>query len=233
VAPVTPSARPDRYEPLPGLLEIPGYLVRKIPPRARRPAAFAAALLAVAAVVVLALSIPAITDSKQERAAADQQAEQQRRAQRAEELQAEVRLRTGRGTAAAGLGGAAALDARHALAGELADAVHDDALARTRAGEFTQTVNRVECERFPRSHSAPDPAADLSRPTGRYACLAITADAPSNEGNAASSIGYPYRALVDFEAGRFGFCKISGRPGEGSLTREFPVRVPAACGGDR
>jgi hypothetical protein len=36
---------------------------------------------------------------------------------------------------------------------------------------------------------------------------------------------------VDFESGRFSYCKISGRPGEGSLTREFPVRVPKACGG--
>jgi hypothetical protein len=231
VAPVTPSARPDRYEPLPGLLEIPGFLIRKIPPRARRPAAFAAAILLAAAAVVLILSIPAITDSKQERAAADQQAERERRAQRVEELQAELRLRSGRGAAARGLEGAAALDARHALAADLAAAVHDDALARVRAGEFTQSVDRVECERFPRGVGAPDPAADLSKATGRYSCLAITADAPRVETNEASSIGYPYRALVHFQSGRFSYCKISGRPGEGSLTREFPVRVPAACGG--
>jgi hypothetical protein len=38
------------------------------------------------------------------------------------------------------------------------------------------------------------------------------------------------RALVDYPAGRFTYCKVSGRPGEGSL-RESPVRVPAACGG--
>ena len=99
------------------------------------------------------------------------------------------------------------------------------------SGEFTQSVGRVECERFPRGVGAPDPAADLSKATGRYSCLAITADAPRTEVNQASSIGYPYRALVNFETGRFGYCKISGRPGEGSLTREFPVRVPAACGG--
>jgi hypothetical protein len=231
VAPVTPSARPDRYEPLPGLLEIPGYLVRKIPPRARRPAAFAAAILLVGAIVALVLSIPAITDSKQERAAADQRAEQERRAQRAAELQAELRLRTGRGTAARGLSGAAALDARHALAADLVAAVREDAFARMRAGEFTQTVERVECERFPRGVNVPDPAADLSKATGRYACLAVTADAPAGDGNAASSIGYPYRALVHFDTGRFAYCKISGRPGEGSISREIPVRVPPACGG--
>jgi hypothetical protein len=233
VAPVTPSARPDRYEPLPGLLEIPGFLIRKIPPRARRPAAFAAAILLAAAAVALVVSIPAITESKDERAAADQQAERERQAQRVAELQAELRLRTGRGTPARGLECAAALEARHALAADLAAAVKDDALARVRAGQFTQSVHRVECERFPRGVDVPDPASDLSKATGRYACLAITADAPRVETNQASSIGYPYRALVHFETGRFSYCKISGRPGEGSLTREFPVRVPPACGGSR
>ena len=233
MAPVTPSARPDRYEPLPGLLEIPGFLIRKIPPRARRPAAITAAILLAAAVVALVISIPAITESKGERAASERQTERERRAQRIAELQAELRLRTGRGEAARGLDGAAALDARHALAADLVAAVHDDALARVQSGEFNQSVERVECERFPRGVGVPDPAADLSKATGRYSCLAITADAPKVETNQASSIGYPYRALVHFETGRFSYCKISGRPGEGSLTRQFPVKVPPACGGQR
>jgi hypothetical protein len=90
---------------------------------------------------------------------------------------------------------------------------------------------RVDCERFPRGVGVPDPAASLSKATGRYSCLAITADAPPSERNKASNIGYPYRALVNFETGRFGYCKISGRPGEGALTRRSTVRVPAACGG--
>jgi len=232
VAPVTPGARSDLYEPLPGLLEIPGFLIRKIPPRARRPAGIAAAILMAAAAVALVLSIPAITETKSDRAAAEQRAAAELKAQRAAELRAEQRLRTGSGQAARGLSGAAALQAREALAADVAAAVQDDALARVRSGEFDQSVGRVECERFPRGVGAPDPAADVSKATGRYSCLAVTADAPRTEVNQASSIGYPYRALVNFETGRFGYCKISGRPGEGSLTREFPVRVPAACGGD-
>ena len=230
---MTPSARPDRYEPLPGLLEIPGYLVRKIPPRARRPAAFAAAILLAAVAVALVLSIPAITESKDQRAAAEQRADRERRAQRAVELAAEQRIVSGRGTAAQGLSGLAAVEARQALAGDLAAAVEDDALARVSAGEFTQTVDRVECERYPRGARGEDPATDLGSATGRYSCLAITADAPRTETSQPSSIGYPYRALVQFESGRFSFCKISGKPGEGALTREFPVRVPPACGGER
>jgi hypothetical protein len=228
---VTPSAKPDRYEPLPGLLEIPGYLVRKIPPRARRPAGIAAAILLVAATVALVLSIPAITDSKEDRAAAEQQAERERRAQRAAELKAEQRLVNGRGTAAAGLSGSDAVEARQALVEDLSAAVREDSARRVQAGEFKQTVHRVECERYPRGARGENPATDLTKATGRYSCLAITADAPRIETNEASSLGYPYRALLHFESGRFSFCKISGKPGEGSLTREFPVRVPPACGG--
>ncbi len=228
---MTPGTSSDRYEPLPGLLQIPGFLVRKIPPRARRPAAFAAAILLVAAAVALVLSIPAITETKQERAAAAAQAERERQAQLAAELNAELRLRTGAGTPARGLEGPAAIAARQALATDLADAVREDALSRVRAGEFTQSVARAECERYPRGSRGEDPAFDLASPTGNYSCLAITADAPRVETNERSSIGYPYRALVDFETGRFSYCKISGRPGEGSISREFPVRIPAACGG--
>jgi hypothetical protein len=227
-----PASSPDRYEPLPGLLEIPGFLIRKIPPRARKPAAFAAAILLAAAVVTLVLSIPAITESKDERAANEARVERERQAQRAAELQAELRLRQGRGEGARGLTGAEAIAVRQALVQDVSDAVHADALSRVQSGEFTQSVERVECERFPRGARGEDPAFDLSSRTGRYSCLAVTADAPRIETNEPSSVGYPYRALLDFNTGRFSYCKISGRPGEGSLTREFPVRIPPACGGD-
>jgi hypothetical protein len=227
------SGSQDRYEPLPSLVEIPAFLVRKIPPRARKPAAFAAAILLAAVAVALVLSIPAITETKGERAAAEARAERERQAQRAAELQAELRLREGRGPAARGLTGARAIQARQALATQLAADIQADAVSRVQAGEFTQSVGRVECERFPRGARGEDPALDLSSRTGRYSCLAVTADAPRTESSHPSSLGYPYRALVHFSSGRFTYCKISGRPGEGSLTREFPVRVPPACGGDR
>ena len=227
------EGRQDRYEPLPGLLEIPGFLIRKIPSKARRPAAYAAAMLLAGVAVALVLSIPAITESKDERAAREARIERERQAQRAAELQAELRLREGRGPAARGLTGAQAIEARQALVEQLASDVRADAHSRVQSGEFTQSVSRVECERFPRGARGEDPALELSNATGRYSCLAITADAPRIETNESSSLGYPYRALLHFESGRFSYCKISGRPGEGSLTREFPVRVPPACGGDR
>jgi hypothetical protein len=228
---MAPNARSDRYEPLPGVTEIPGFLYRKLSPRGRRVAQVVAAALVVALAAGIVFGLPAITTTKEERAAAEQSAVAKRRAERQAQLQAEVRLLKGRGTPARGLEGSAALTARHALAGDLAAAVQHDAVARAQSGEFAQSVDRVECERFPRSVDSVDPADDLASRSGRYSCLAITADTPKVAVNQASSIGYPYRALVDFPSGRFAYCKVSGRPGEGSLVDKYRQQVPTACGG--
>ena len=231
--PKVKASTPDRYEPLPGLLEIPGFLVRKVPPRARKPAAVAGVVLLAAVAVALVLSIPAITDSKNERAAGEARAERENDALRSAQLKAELRLREGRGPAARGLTGAEAVDAHQALVAKLNADVEADAQSRVQSGEFTQSVARIECERFPRRVGNQDPALDPAARTGRYSCLAITADAPRSDTQNPSSIGYPYRALVHFGSGRFAYCKITGRPGEGGLTGEIPLRVPAACGGSQ
>jgi type II secretory pathway component PulM len=68
------NARSDRYEPLPGLTELPGYFLRKLSPRGRRAAAIIGVLLLVAVAVGLYFIIPAITDTKAERAAAERHA---------------------------------------------------------------------------------------------------------------------------------------------------------------
>lgn len=222
----------DRYEPLPGLLELPGYLLRKLGPRGRRRTAIGAALLVAAVGVGLLLAVPAIDEGKRDRASAEQQAAEQRRAQRVAELTAAQRILRGRGAPSRGLEGGAALAARQSLAADVASAVERDASARVAAGELERPVLGSECERYPRGARGEDPASDLSSPTGRYACLAITTEVPDSRYNEGSGIGYPYRVLVHFPSGRFTYCKVSGRPGEGSLKRETPVTVPRACGGE-
>jgi hypothetical protein len=228
---VPPDASSDRYDPLPGLTEIPGFLYRKLSPRGRRIAAVTGALLLIGLAVGLYFGIPAITESKQERAAAERRADAQREAQLVAQLKAEQRLIEGRGTPSRGLGDGAEIAARKALAADLAAAVHKDADARVRSGEFTHSVNRVECERYPRGAHGEDPATELASSTGRYSCLAVTVDAPKTDLSNASSIGYPYRALVNFPSGKYTFCKFSGRPGEMAFARNVRAPVPRACGG--
>jgi hypothetical protein len=220
----------DRYDPLPSIAEIPGWLLRKLSPRGRRLLAAAAALTTLALAAGLATAIPAIDEGKEERAAREERESRRIQAQRAAQLRAELRLLRGRGTPARGTG-AEAVAARRALAAELAAAVERDARSRVASGEFESPVRDAHCERYPRGARGEDPATDLSSRTGRYSCLAVTGELPDTSVNNPGRIGYPYRARVNFPSGRFTYCKVSGKPAEGSLRRHFPVTVPRACGG--
>jgi hypothetical protein len=228
---VTTRAGGDRYEPLPGLLEIPGFLYRKLGRGGRRIVLAVLVLLLLAVAAGIVFGLPAVNDTKADRAAAERTAAQQRQAALVERLVAEQRLVRGRGTAAAGLSGAEAIAARQALVGDLGADIEADARARVQAGELEQGIRGVECERYPRGARGEDPATELGSATGRYSCLAVTAVAPTTETNESSKIGYPYRALVDFPSGRFTYCKVSGRAGEGGLRTDVLVTVPEACGG--
>ena len=231
VAAVGSSAPSDRYEPLPGLLEIPGFLLGKLTPRGRRIAAVAGVLLAAALVVALVLGVPAIVAAKHRAAVADARREARYRAQRISQLRREVTPVSGRGPAARGLTAPATLQPQKVLRADLVAAIAADGARRARTGEFVRRPKRVECSRNPVALGAPDPAAvpDASRST--YACLAVTTDVAASATSNGGSIGYPYSALVDFQAGRFTFCRVSGRPGEMLIGRDVHVAVPRACGG--
>jgi hypothetical protein len=224
---MAPRAQPDRYEPLPPLLEIPGHLVRKLSPRGRRIGI--AVLLAFA--LATAVGIPLLIAAKHRDDAAADRAAARAKVARLAALRAEVRRIDGSGTAARGLVGAAAVTAHHTLVGELSDAIGVDAARRARTGEFARTPRGVQCSRYPPAADAADPADAPGARSGRYACLVVTAEFAHSDATTGGLLGYPYRARVDFRAGRFTFCKISGRPGEMLINRSIDVTVPPACGG--
>jgi len=199
------ASPPDRYEPLPGFAELPRWLWRRTGARVRI-GIVVAFLLAVAGTLAL---VSALDEVRDRRAAVERRQRDSLHDRRIRELQAEQRPRFGRSRAPA-----------HAAAlGDLAGAIAADARRRVRAGALSGPIRRVECEPFPRSL---DPALQLARRRGRYACLAVTAEF---EGGA---LGHPYRAKIDFETGRYAFCKIAGRP---DPTPDPKVTTPRACGG--
>jgi hypothetical protein len=222
---------PDRYQPLPGLLEIPGFLLGKLSRRGRRIAAAAGALLAVAVVAALVIGVPAIIAAKDRSAAADARRDAQHRAARIAELKRQIRPVTGRGPAAHGLTAPATLGPQKALRADLMAAIAADGARRARTGEFARTPKRVECTRSPVRLGAPDPASVPDAGRSGYSCLAVTTDVAPGPTTNGGSIGYPYSALVDFQTGRFAFCRVSGRPGEMLIGRDIHVDVPRACGG--
>jgi hypothetical protein len=163
-------------------------------------------LLAVGGTVAL---VPAIDDAQQQRAAAERREREVALERRIRALRAEQRPRFGRVGAVAPL---AALD-------ELSAAIAADARRRVRAGALDGPIRRVECEPFPRTLH---PERALARRDGRFACLAVIAEF---EGGA---LGHPYRAKIDFDSGRYAFCKVAGRA---DVPRDPRVTTPRVCGG--
>jgi type II secretory pathway pseudopilin PulG len=203
-----PAQPADRYEPLPGLFGLPGFLLRKLSPPARKVVLAVLALLVAAGVVAVIVFGPRIAESNRERAVEQRRAERKAQAAEVARLRAEQRPRTG--TIAAG----------GAIPGVEA-AITRDARARVASGELPTRALRTDCR--PAGHDAADRVL--------LSCTAITSDVPATETTRGVMTGYPYRAAVAPASGRYGLCKISGRPGEGSLTRRVEIPLPKACGG--
>lgn len=204
---VPPAGPVDRYEPLPGLLGMPGFFWRKLSPGGRRLAALTGAALVVGAIALAIVLVPVISDAKRENAAEERrEAERVLAAQRAR-LRAEQRPRRGTVPSAAVVAG-------------VEERITADARARHAAGELDVAALRTDC-----SSLGHDQNLTL------LGCTAVTSDVEQSDQSTGVLIGYPYRAAVDLQTGRYALCKTSGRPGEGAYDRGLIVPLPAACGG--
>jgi hypothetical protein len=186
------------------------------------------------AVVALILILgPGIRDSKEERSQSDAQRAAQSREQRIAELKAEQKPHFARSSAVAPASAPAEerVAAREKLLEQARVHVQADARARARAGQLDGPIRRVECEPFPRTVAPSGAERDLGRRFGNYSCIAVTAEFGGSAAQEASSIGHPYRVRIDFDNGRYAFCKVSGRPGELAVPEQIPVTVPRVCGG--
>lgn len=212
---------PERYEPLPGIFDLPGWLWRRTP----RPARVAIAL-AVVALIAVGISIaPGIRESKEERERAERLERRQDRAEREARIRREQRPVFVEGRPARDV------EARRELVAQVAESVLADARRRVSRGQLDKPIRSVECEPFPRNVTGIGSEDSTEERFGRYFCLAVIAEFARSEASVGGSIGHPYRVRVDFDTGRYALCKISGRPGEALLTRRFGPTTPRACGG--
>jgi hypothetical protein len=111
-------------------------------------------------------------------------------------------------------------------------------LQRPRSAAFTAQDPRPELERLitTDARSRPDASPVLRTDckaipggAGRFSCTAVTSDIPGGSVSRGGSIGYPFRALV--KGRRLTWCRVAGRPGEGSNTGRALVSIPTSCGG--
>lgn len=206
----------DRYEPLPGLLGLPAYLLRKLSPRGRKIAAGLGVLLLVGAVAAAIVLVPRISESKREHAAAERQSRLRAAARQRAQVIAEQRPRRGR--VRVNRGGARPT---RAFIGTVERAITSDVRARVARGELDNPAARTACRR-------------LAREGGRMLlnCTAITSEVETTENTSGVVVGYTYRAALSPETGRFAFCKSGGHAALGFSARgERAVELPDACGG--
>jgi hypothetical protein len=199
------AGSPDRYDPLPGIADLPRWIWRRTGRRVR----VGVVLAFVLAAAGTALLVPSIDATRDRREAAEQRERAEERERRIRELLTEQRPRHGRTPATS----------RDAALADLAGAITADARRRVRAGDLHGSIRRVDCEPFPRSLN---PERQLARRRVRLACLAVTAEFERG------ALGHPYRALIDFATGRYAFCKVAARL---DPTHNAEVTTPRACGG--
>jgi len=212
----------DRYEPLPGLLELPRFVWQRLSLAAR----IAVAALALAAVVAAIVLAPVIQRSREDHARAEAERSARIQSQLLEETRREQRPRFGRGRAAG-----TDVPARQALVVSAVGSIRADASKRAAAGEWGGPILRVQCGPYPPTTGAVAADRAPSRRVGRYSCIAVTSEIPATSGNRPGVVGHPYRARIDFGSGRYAFCKIRGRPGELAVKARPPVPLPRVCGG--
>ena len=111
-------------------------------------------------------------------------------------------------------------------------------LQRPRRGTSAAADPRPDLERLITADARSRPGASRILRTdcrsirggaGRFSCTAVTSDLPGGRVSRSGSIGFPYRALV--KGRRLTWCRIAGRPAEGSLEGRSLVAIPRACGG--
>jgi hypothetical protein len=215
---------------MPGVIDLPGWIWRRLP----RPGKVALILLPIVLVAVGLALRPSIEESKEERARSEEQRAERERAAREARLREQQRPRFARAAAAP-----ASIPGRERLVEAAGASVLADARERASSGELDGPIRGVTCEPHPRTVSGKGADQDLSKRTGNYSCLAVTARFEGSEGgdqaayaqSEAGVIGHPYRLRIDFETGRYALCRVSGRAGEGGLQARQAVTVPRACGG--
>jgi hypothetical protein len=218
----TANRNPDRYEPMPGIIDLPGWVWRRLPPVAR-----IGLVVALLALVAVALAIgPGIRQSKSERERAEQQERLRARQAREAQIRREQRPRLVTGPAAT-----SGVTARQRLLEAASVSILADARRRVEAGRLRGPIRRMDCEPFPRNVADVGAEDSTTERFGRYACLAVTAEFTETESTSGGLLGHPYRLRIDFDTGRYAFCKIAGRPAEGQLKRRLGVTVPPVCGG--
>ena len=202
-----------------------------VPPVPVRGLLIGAVALVVVGGALAAVLVPQIDASKDRTAAREAREKAARQAERRREVIAQQRPRRQQAAdlkASSGAPAARRVAAREALLSRAESAISADARRRAAAGELRGRPGATECEPYPERD--PGPERDLTARSGVYDCLVATRAIQATETNISGTLGYPFRAVVDFDAFSFVWCRTNPVPGE----RVVPdprtvVELPREC----
>jgi len=120
------------------------------------------------------------------------------------------------------------LAARAALVKAVEGVITRDAQARVRAGEIDGPIRGSQCGPFLRAPNAVPDDRVLSKPVGRYDCVAVKDDIKGDSGSSVGSIGYPFVAALDFRRFTYVWCRNTPAQSERGQALAF-VRLDRAC----
>ena len=165
-----------------------------------------------------AIAVPLIEEGKQRASEREARTAAVLDAARRRRLAREQRAHRARAHRPPGDAGAA----RGPLIAALERSITRDARSRVARGELEDRIQGTSCEPAPRAAGA--------EPEGRkqaYDCVAATG---RFSGVATGTSGYPFRAIVDFGAYSYVWCKTNPVPGEhGVPDPRDVVELPRAC----
>ena len=192
-----------------------------IPPVPWRKLALGAGIAALVLGVALAVMIPRINDGKERRAAQERVAEAKADAANRARVTELQKPRSGSASQLLPPAGASATEvsaAREDLLHNVESAITADAQARAAKGEMSRVQGPTTCA----------PAAGARE--GVFDCYTVVRKVPKVETNAAGSIGYPFRAVLDYNDFSYAFCRVEQFPGEKLVPDPSRVvQLPAAC----
>jgi hypothetical protein len=180
-----------------------------------------------------ALVVPAIDSSKRDAERRERAADARRAAAERRRVAREQRAHFGSARRPAGgvpVPAGRERRARQRLIARLERAITLDARARARTGELDARARFTRCAPAPASVPRTGAETTLKRAADLYDCLAITQDIPPTSLNVAGRIGYPFRAVADFQRFRYAWCKTNPVAGERAVPDpETLVPLPRAC----
>jgi hypothetical protein len=186
----------------------------------------AVALVAAVAVIALVLSNVVSNRDKRERAASAKAVAAEKA--RLKVLQAPHRGSATRLRPAAGASDAQLLGARAALVRAAEASITRDAQARDRAGELKGPIVGTECGPLLKAKDAVPDDRILSKPIGRYDCVAVKRSVNGATGQSVGRLGFAFVAALDFKRFTYVWCRNTPAQGERGSALAF-VRLERAC----